>query len=93
MDCGVVAPMFDSITEWRGCASGAFEGGWPAREAWPAFAEGRWLLREEGERLELGDVEWFAAAHIGARQFVVASYHVGLRFGEAGTVALVGSTG
>jgi hypothetical protein len=43
--------------------------------------------------LELGNLKGFAAADIGARQFVVASYHVRLRFGEAGAVTLVGAAG
>ena len=38
------------------------------------------------------DLKGFTAANVGARQLVVASYHVRLCFGEAGAVTLVGST-
>ncbi len=43
--------------------------------------------------MELGDFERFAAADVGAGELVVASYHVRLRFGKAGTVTLVGAAG
>ena len=41
----------------------------------------------------MGNLKGFSAADIGARQFVVTSYHVRLRFGEAGAVALIGVAG
>lgn len=43
--------------------------------------------------MKSGDLEWLATANIGAGQFVVAPYHVGLGFGEAGAVPLVGAAG
>ena len=51
------------------------------------------LVGQEGDGLELGDFEGFAAAHVGAGQLVVATNHVGLGLGEAGAVALVGVAG
>ena len=38
----------------------------------------------------MSNLKGLAAADVGAGQFVVASYHVRLRFGEAGAVTLVG---
>ena len=48
---------------------------------------------EEGDGLDSGDFEAFAAADIFAGDHVVAADHVGLRLGEAGAVALVGVAG
>src|SRR5271163_2429652 len=42
------------------------------------------------QRLQLGNFEAFAAAHIAAGYEIVAPHHVGLCFGESGPVALVG---
>jgi hypothetical protein len=71
---------------------------------WPGFLEscgipgprgGTWGTRsggglEEGQGLELRDFEAFAAADIAAGYHVVATDHVGLGFGEAGPVSVVG---
>jgi hypothetical protein len=51
------------------------------------------LVCQKSQRLELGDLEWLSASDVGARQLVVTSYHVRLRFGEAGAIAFVGPTG
>src|ERR1035437_972178 len=48
---------------------------------------------QEGHRLQGADLEGFAAADVGAGQLFVASYHVRLRLGELGAVALVGAAG
>ena len=45
---------------------------------------------EECQRLQLGDFKTLAAADVGAAYEVVAAHHVGLGFGKAGAVALVG---
>jgi hypothetical protein len=47
-------------------------------------------LLEKGQGLELSDFKAFAAANVAAGDHVVAANHVGLGFGEAGPVALVG---
>src|SRR5579859_2611032 len=56
-----------------------------------AIGTGPFLLVQECQRLELSNLEWFAAADVGAGEFVVAPDHVGLRFCEARPVALVGA--
>ena len=48
------------------------------------------LLRQKRQRLQPRNLERLAAADVGAGQFVVAAHHIGLRLGEAGSVALVG---
>jgi hypothetical protein len=48
-----------------------------------------WAGLEEGDGLDAGDVEAFAAADILAGQDVVGADHVALGFGEAGSVTLV----
>jgi len=40
--------------------------------------------------LELRNLEWLAAADVGAGELVIAANHVGLGLGEAGAVAFVG---
>jgi hypothetical protein len=45
---------------------------------------------QEGDGLDSGDFEAFAAADIFAGDHVVSADHVGLGFGEAGAVAFVG---
>jgi hypothetical protein len=47
----------------------------------------------ECHRLDACNLKPFAAAHILAAHHVVAADHVALRFGEAGAVTVVGSTG
>ena len=47
------------------------------------------LVHEESERLQRSNLERLAATDVGALQLVVAADHVGLRLGEARTVALV----
>ena len=46
---------------------------------------------EEGQSLQLGDLEAFAAADVAAGDHVVAADHVGLSLGESGAVAFVGT--
>ena len=56
----------------------------------------RWgnrIALDEGQGLELGDLEAFAAADVAAGYHVVAADHVGLGFGESGPVAFVGVAG
>jgi hypothetical protein len=48
---------------------------------------------KEGDGLDAGDIETLAATDILAADEVVGPDHVALRLGEAGAVALVGSTG
>jgi hypothetical protein len=43
--------------------------------------------------LEAGDFESLAAADVGAGEHFVAADHVGLGFGEAGTIAFIGVAG
>src|SRR5579863_4414155 len=47
------------------------------------------LLAEKRQRLQANNLERFAAADVGAGQFVIAAHHVGLGLGETGAVALV----
>jgi len=51
------------------------------------------LELQKGEGLQLGNFEALAAADVAASYEVVAADHVGLGFGETGTVALVGVAG
>src|SRR3954454_18027786 len=51
------------------------------------------LVVEKGQRLQAGDLERLAAAHVRAGQFIVAAHHVGLRFGKFGAIAFVGIAG
>jgi hypothetical protein len=48
---------------------------------------------DEGDRLDAGDVETFAAANILATDHIVAAHHVALSLGKARAIALVGSAG
>ena len=60
------------------------------QEGWESSG---WLLGEERERLQLRNLEGLATADVGTGELVVASHHVRLRLGEAGTVTLVGPSG
>src|ERR1019366_5711266 len=50
-----------------------------------------WAGLEEGDGLDAGDVEAFAAADVLAADQVVGADHVALGLGEAGAIALVGA--
>src|SRR5215471_508269 len=51
----------------------------------------RSVCLDKRHRLDAGDVEALAAAHVLAGDFIVQQDHVALRFGELGAVALVGA--
>jgi hypothetical protein len=61
-----------------------------ARIGGPFGVRGWGLIGQECQRLKLRDFEWLATANIRAGKLVVTADHVGLRFGEAGAVTLVG---
>src|ERR1039458_3291805 len=48
------------------------------------------LLGQKRQRLQACNLEWLATTYVDARQFVVASYHVRLRLGEARPIPLIG---
>src|ERR1700679_2404624 len=50
-------------------------------------------FREKSQRLELGDLEWLAAADVGAGELVVTPDHIGLGLGKSRAIALIGVAG